>query len=125
MTPKERVELFNELQQAGQLEAWQREQNRVRIRPTGVEIQRAEEALSWIPKYIGHDRENAMIVGGWATRTYELDAEIPGPVRPGLREIARGLRRDRVPVRGLSIHAQMGRWRWPVGSGRDTPNPVA
>lgn len=92
----------NDLMQSGgqgALDAWRREQNRVRPLPSGKEIERAEQALSWIPKYLGHDRETAQIVGFWAERTYDVDDVIPVPVRVGLKEISRGLRRDRVPVR--------------------------
>lgn len=83
----------------GALRTWEQEQNRVRIPPSGREIERADQALSWVPRYLGHDSETAKIVGFWATKTYDLEDEIPGPVRIGLREISRGLRRDKVPVR--------------------------
>jgi hypothetical protein len=100
MTAGELQALKNELQQAGQLEVWQREQNRIRIPPSGVEIERCEEALGWIPRYLIHERETAQAVGFWATKTFEFNEdEIPAFVRSGLREISRGLRRDRVPVR--------------------------
>jgi hypothetical protein len=100
MTPGELAQLKNELHQAGQLEAWQREQNRIRIPPSGAELERADEAIGWLPRYLGHDRESAQAVGFWASKTYAFDEnEIPAPVRPGLREISRGLRLDRVPVR--------------------------
>jgi hypothetical protein len=100
MTAGELQALKNELQQAGQLEAWEREQNRIRIPPSGAEIERMEQALGWIPRYLSHDRETAQAVGFWATKTYEFNQdEIPAFVRSGLREISRGLRRDRVPVR--------------------------
>ena len=100
MTPAEKAALMNELQQAGQLEAWQRDQNRTRIPPSGAEIERMEQVLGWIPRYLGQDRETAQIVGYWASKTYDFDTnEIPKPVREGLKEISRGLRRDRVPVR--------------------------
>jgi hypothetical protein len=100
MNPAERQQLFNELQAAGQIEAWQGERNRIRVPPSGVEIERMEQALGWIPRYLGNDRETAMIVGYWASKTYDIDEDgIPAPVRAGLREISRGLRRDRVPVR--------------------------
>lgn len=79
--------------------AWEREQNRTRIPPSGQEIERAEEALGWIARYLGHDKETAQIVGYWANKTYDLEDDIPGPVRGGLRDISRGLRRDKVPVR--------------------------
>lgn len=80
------------------LSRWEREQNRARITPSSREIERAEEALGWT-RYLRHDPELMKIVGFWANTTYSMDDDIPGPVRPGLREIARGLRRDRVPVR--------------------------
>lgn len=100
MTAGELQALKNELQQVGQLEAWERDQNRIRIPPSGAEIERADEALAWIGKYLSHDRETAQAVGYWASKTYDLDEdEIPPFVRTGLREISRGLRRDRVPVR--------------------------
>ena len=97
MTAGELQALRNELHQLGQLEAWERDQNRIRITPSGAEIERCEEALNWL-KYL--DREMAKVVGHWANTTYDLDPDaIPNIVRPGLREISRGLRRDRVPVR--------------------------
>jgi hypothetical protein len=100
MTPGELQALKNELQQAGQLEAWEREQNRMRIPPSGAEIERCEQALGWIPRYLSHDRETAQAVGFWASKTFDFNEdEIPAFVRSGLREISRGLRRDRVPVR--------------------------
>ena len=100
MTAGELQALKNELHQAGQLEAWERDQNRVRITPSAAEIDRCEEALRWLGKYLSHDREMAKVVGHWANTTYDLDPDaIPNIVRPGLREISRGLRRDRVPVR--------------------------
>lgn len=83
----------------GALKAWEREQNRTRTPPSGREIERADEALGWGPRYLGHDKDLAKIVGFWAYRTYNPEDEIPGPVRAGLRDIARGLRKDRVPVR--------------------------
>lgn len=100
MTPGELQALKNELQQAGQLEAWEREQNRIRIPPSGAEIERADQALSWILRYLSHDRETAQTVGFWASKTFDFNEDdIPAFVRNGLREISRGLRRDRVPVR--------------------------
>lgn len=102
MTASELQATENELMQSGgqgALDAWRREQNRVRPLPSGKEIERAEQALSWIPKYLGHDRETAQIVGFWAERTYDVEDVIPVPARAGLKEISRGLRRDRVPVR--------------------------
>lgn len=102
MTRSELVAFKNELLATGgegALLAWQQEQNRVRIQPSGREIERAEEALGWICRYLGNDKEQAQIVGFWANKTYDLENEIPGPVRVGLREISRGLRRDKVPVR--------------------------
>jgi hypothetical protein len=91
-------QLQNELMQAGKLQEWQREQNRVRIQPSGREIERAEEALGWM-KYLKDDQEASRIIGHWANTTYDPDNEVPAIVRPGLRIIARCLRRDRVPVR--------------------------
>ncbi|SHG87598.1 hypothetical protein [Bradyrhizobium erythrophlei] len=100
MTAGELQALKNELQQAGQLEAWEREQNRIRIPPSGAEIERCEQALGWIPRYLSHDTETAQAVGFWASKTFDFNEDqIPGFVRSGLREISRGLRRDRVPVR--------------------------
>jgi len=102
MTQGELQSLENELMQSGgqgALDAWRREQNRTRIPPSGKEIERAEEALGWVPRYLGHDKETAQIVGYWANKTYDLEDEIPGPVRAGLRTISRGLKQDRVPVR--------------------------
>lgn len=86
---------------AAALAAWERDQNKVRIPPSGQEIERADQALAWIPRYIGQDRDTAAAVSFWASRTYDIgQEEIPSFVRVGLREISRGLRRDRVPVRG-------------------------
>jgi hypothetical protein len=102
MTHDELTALKNELLQTGgvgALAAWERDQNRTRIPPSGKEIERAEEALGWVPRYLGHDKEVCQIVGYWANKTYSLDDDIPGPVRAGLRDISRGLRRDKVPVR--------------------------
>ena len=83
----------------GALTAWEREQNRVRIPPSGMEIERCEKALSWLMRYLRHDREMAKVIGHWANTTYDMDPDaIPAIVRPGLKEISRGLRRDRVPV---------------------------
>ena len=88
------------VQRTGQLEAWERDQNRIRIPPSGAEIERCEQALGWIPRYLGNDREAAQIVGFWASKTFDIDEqEIPVPVRSGLKEISRGLRRDHVPVK--------------------------
>jgi hypothetical protein len=101
-TGAELDQLMNELQREGKLEAWQRERNRIHVQPTGPEIELAEEAIAWLPRYLGHDQKTAGIVGAWADKTpnYDmLDDEIPSPVRIGLREISRGLRHDRVPVR--------------------------
>jgi hypothetical protein len=103
MTHAEMTALKNELLATGgqsALAAWEREQNRTRIPPSGKEIERAEEALAWIPRYLGSDRETCQVIGHWANTTYNLDEdEIPGPVRAGLREISRGLRKDKVAVR--------------------------
>jgi hypothetical protein len=103
MTSGELQALKNEIMQTGgaaALAAWEREQNRVRIPPSGQEIERCEQALGWVPKYLGQDQETAQAVSFWATKTYDIDSEeIPAFVRAGLREISRGLRRDRVPVR--------------------------
>lgn len=100
MTSGELQALKNELQQAGQLQAWEREQNRIRIPPSGAEIERMEQALGWLSRYLRDDREMAQIIGYWANTTFDLDPDaIPAIVRPGLKEISRGLRRDRVPVR--------------------------
>jgi hypothetical protein len=100
MTQAELQQLKNELHQSGQLEAWQREQNRISIPPSGAEIERAEQAIRWPILYLSHDRETAQAVGFWASKTYDIDeAEIPSFVREGLREISRGLRRDRVAVK--------------------------
>jgi hypothetical protein len=103
MTGAERDQLLNELQAAGKLEEWQRERNRIHIQPSGREIELAEEALGWLPRYLGNDTMAAQIVGTWANKTFSYDAriddDIPSPVRAALREISRGLRHDRVPVR--------------------------
>jgi len=103
MTSSELQALKNEIMQeggAGALAAWEREQNRVRIPPSGVEIERCEEAIGWIPRYLSHDVGTSQAVGFWATRTFDTNIEeIPVFVRGGLKEISRGLRRDRVPVR--------------------------
>lgn len=102
MTHAEMTALKNELMAtggAGAVAAWERDQNRTRIPPSGKEIERAEEALGWIVRYLGKDKETAQIVGSWANKTYDLEDEIPGPVRTGLRTISRGLKQDKVPVR--------------------------
>ena len=103
MTPAELHAFKTDLLQTSgpaALAAWEREQNRVRIPPSGQLIERADQALAWMPKYLGQDRETAQAVGFWASKTYDIgQEEIPPFVRAGLREIARGLRRDRVPVR--------------------------
>lgn len=98
MTASEQVDLFNELQQSGLLLDWQREQNRVRILPSSAEIERMEESIGWIPKFLKHDRHLASIVGFWADKA-ESAEQIPIPVRPGLEIITNRLRLDRVPVR--------------------------
>jgi hypothetical protein len=103
MTSAELTALKNELIATGgqsALAAWERDQNRTRIPPSGKEIERADEALGWMMRYLRHDRETCQIIGYWANTTYNLDDDdIPGPVRAGLREISRGLRRDKVPFR--------------------------
>ena len=98
---------MNELQAAGKLEEWQRERNRIHIQPTGPEIELAEEAIAWLPRYLGNDTAAAGLVGAWANRTvsyapmsiFDEGDPVPPQVRAALREISRGLRRDRVPVR--------------------------
>nr|AIA11766.1 Unknown Function [uncultured bacterium] len=103
MTAGELQAFKNELMQSGgegALLAWERDQNRVRIPPSGTEIERADEALGWF-KYLRDDMEMAKIVGFWANTTYDVDVDgIPAIVRQGLRTISRGLRRDHVPARG-------------------------
>lgn len=74
------------------------EPDRVRISPTASEIERAEEALGWL-NYLRDDEEMTKVVGHWANTTYDLDAEIPAIVRPGLKTISRGLKLDQVKVR--------------------------
>lgn len=101
MTESEIKATENDLMQSGgqgALDAWRKEQNRVRILPSGREIERAEEALSWM-RYLKDDRQSAQIVGHWANTTYDLEDVISVPVRTGLKIISRGLRRDGVPVR--------------------------
>ncbi|UGY15237.1 hypothetical protein HAP48_0043050 [Bradyrhizobium septentrionale] len=102
MTAAELFAFKRELQEAGQLEAWEREQNRQRIPPSGIEIELCEEALGWMPRYFKHEPDDvAQSVGFWAAKTYSIDeAEIPQWVLYGLKIISRGLRRDRVRVRG-------------------------
>jgi hypothetical protein len=100
-------QLMDELQQDGKLEAWQRERNRIHVQPTALEIELAEEAIAWLPRYLGNDTAAAGIVGAWANRTFSYAPmsifdegdQVPPQVRAALREISRGLRRDRVPVR--------------------------
>lgn len=101
MTAGELAEFKRELKEAGQLEAWEREQNRQRIPPSGMEIELCEEALCWMPRYFkGEPDSVAQTVGFWAAKTYSIDeSEIPFMVKEGLKIISRGLRRDRVPVR--------------------------
>jgi hypothetical protein len=106
-TGAELDQLMNELQAAGKLEEWQRERNRIHIQPTGPEIELAEEAIAWLPRYLGNDTAAAGLVGAWANRTvsyapmsiFDEGDPVPPQVRAALREISRGLRRDRVPVR--------------------------
>jgi hypothetical protein len=102
MTKAELQALKNEIMQIGgeaALAEWEKEQNRVTIPPSGTEIERADEALSWPLKYLLDDRETAQAIGFWASTTFDIDAEIPPFVREGLKTISRGLKRDRVPVR--------------------------
>jgi hypothetical protein len=103
MTSSELTAFQNELMQDGgqsALDAWRAEQNRVRIIPSGAEIERAEQALGWFVRYLRDDPETAKVVGHWANTTFDMDPDaIPDIVRPGLKVISRGLRRDRVPVR--------------------------
>jgi hypothetical protein len=102
MTKSELQALKNEIMQIGgeaALAEWEKEQNRVTIPPSGAEIERADEALSWPLKYLLDDRETAQAICFWASTTFDIDAEIPPFVREGLKTISRGLKRDRVPVR--------------------------
>ncbi|WP_024516961.1 hypothetical protein [Bradyrhizobium sp. Tv2a-2] len=103
MTPSELHALKNEIMQVGgeaALREWEREQNRVVIQPSSVEIERATEALAWPMRYLLNDRETAQAVGFWASTTFDIEeAEIPSFVREGLKVISRGLKQDRVPVR--------------------------
>lgn len=99
MTKSEMRELLNEHQSAGTLGEFYRSLNRVRIPPSSHEITRMEEAIAWPAKYLRDDPALAGIVSFWANEETDMHAEAPGPVRIGLREIAKGLRRDGVKVR--------------------------
>ncbi|WP_439398509.1 hypothetical protein ACRQ5Q_14560 [Bradyrhizobium sp. PMVTL-01] len=72
----------------------------VRVSPSSMEIERAEEALGWPVTYLAGDREAAQAVGFWASKTNEIEeTDIPSFVREGLKAISRGLKRDNVRVR--------------------------
>ena len=64
---------------------------------------RVERAGYRLPSgYLGDDRDTAMIVTGWLDcliRRPNGDAEMPRLVEDGLRVIAKGLDRDRVPLK--------------------------
>lgn len=98
MTPKERRAMEFEAHQAGTLRGLYADRNRVRIPPSSTEIELMEEAIGWVPRYLGDDSESAMIVTGWRGELTD-DGEIPTPVRVALRVISQGLNRDRVRVR--------------------------
>lgn len=89
---------LNEHLQAGTLSQFYASRNRVRIPPSSHEIARMEEAIAWPARYLGRDPQLAGIVNFWALKA-DFNEEAPGPVRAGLRIIARGLRRDGVKVR--------------------------
>lgn len=99
MTPAERNAMLNELTQIGQLQQFYATQNRVSIPPSGEQIERADEAISWPMRYLRGDPGMAAIVTAWAGDLYQQSEEIPEPVLPGLLLIAQGLERDRVRVR--------------------------
>ena len=97
-------------QEQGELEATQREHNRVRLQPSLREVTRAETVVSW-PLYL-KDREHLLLAVnrvGWAF-ALDRDATFVAAQHGGMSEtwlgrylqgcgvIADGLRRDRVPV---------------------------
>ena len=98
MTAAEIAQMVNEAQATGTLRQLYADLNRTTIPPSKEAIERAEEALAWPMKYLHARQDLAMMVTGWAAG-YFRDEETPGPARMGLRIIARGLDRDRVPVR--------------------------
>lgn len=98
MTKAERDQILNEHFAAGTLNQYYATLNRVRIPPSSHEIARMEEAIGWPGEYLLGEAGLAAIVTFWASEAAH-DDEAPGPVRIGLRLIARGLRRDRVRVR--------------------------
>jgi len=100
MTQGEIAELINEAQQGGTLRQLYADLNRTTIPPSKEAIERAEEALVWPLKYLHAHQELAQLVTGWAAGMFQHnDDGTAGPARPGLRLIAHGLDRDRVPVR--------------------------
>jgi hypothetical protein len=116
--PEMQVEWFDELARVQADEAQQqadaRAANRVRIRPTAVEISHMEAAIGWPGRYlIPHRTHLARVVGFvalWRSREREIEwiaRRLPGRPAPhvvrarnraGLDEIAAGLHRDQVPV---------------------------
>lgn len=98
MTKAEHDQLLNEHQAVGTLGQYYATLNRVRIPPSSHEIARMEEAIGWPGEYLLDEEGLAAIVTFWALEAAH-DDEAPGPVRIGLRMIARGLRRNRVRVR--------------------------
>jgi hypothetical protein len=98
MTKAERDQILNEHSAAGTLTQYYATLNRVRIPPSSHEIARMEEAIGWPGEYLLGEPGLAAIVTFWASEA-SPDDEAPGPVRIGLRMIARGLRRDGIRVK--------------------------
>jgi hypothetical protein len=97
--------------ETGELERTLGQQNRVRIPPTAAQISRCEEAIAWPARYLGDEPEIAEAVGVlafWEARGVDVTKACKqmGVERrtlsrrrlQGLRAIAIGLIRDRVPV---------------------------
>lgn len=100
MTERETRNLVFEAEAAGTQRELYASRNRVRIPPSSSEIERMEEAISWVMRYLKDDAESASCVSAWIEDTERRpDAGTPEFVSDALSVISQGLNRERVKVR--------------------------
>jgi hypothetical protein len=101
MTKAEQAQLLNELQLEGRFQDYYREKMQSRVVPSSEEVSRMYEALAFPMRYLGHDKDLALIVTGWCDGVLRRpnDRKMPELVREGLGRIASGLNKERVRVR--------------------------
>lgn len=98
MTERETRNLIFEAEAAGTQRELYASRNKVRIPPSAAEIERMEEAIGWVPRYLKGDVQAAMTVSGWV-EDWRRNNELAEPVYDALNIISRGLNGDCVRVR--------------------------